>query len=140
MEIRRYIDIVKENQQGFVSADGDELPPVLYHGTIYDTWENFISKVGLDPSKTDPRGEDEEGYDDIYYNKGFVFLAWDIEQAREWAPGGYYNSTFDGAGAILSVQLDENLAKNIITSLGEFIRCPVVIPPSKLKLVEITNK
>lgn len=137
--IRKYINIINENQGVFQSADGDELPPILYHGTLLETWEQSISKTGLDPSKTDPRGEDDDGYDDISYNKGFTFLAWNIRQAREWAPGGYYNN-FEGLGAILSVHLDAELASQIRTALGEFIRCPIVIPPSRLKVVEITNK
>jgi len=136
--IRKYIEIITENQGVFQSADGDELPAILYHGTSLASWEQFISKQGLDPSKTDARGvaDDEE---DLDYNRGFTFLAWNIRQAREWAPGGYYN-TLEEPGAILSIKLDEQLASQIRTALGEFIRCPILIPVSKLSLVEVTNK
>lgn len=136
--IRQYMNIITENQ-GFISADGDEIPAVLYHGTLLETWQQHISKTGLDPAKTDPRGEDDEDYDDIFYNKGFVFLSWNIESAEAFAPGGDYNS-YPGPGAIIAVHLDQALAGKLITSLGEFIRCPVVIPPRYLKLVEVTNQ
>ena len=138
MEMRKLLDLINESQQGvLLSADDDELPNILYHGTLLELWETSISVVGLDPGKTDPRGEDDD--DDYYYNKGFIFLAWDINQARAFAPGGQLNNSAD-PGVILSVRMDQELAQHIRTALGEFIRCPVGIIPSRLTAIEITNK
>jgi hypothetical protein len=116
----------------FKSADGDPLPAVLYHGTTLEAWEKHISKEGLDPGKTEDRGSDTD-------TKGYTFLSWDKQGAKDFAPGGaYYN--WPGPGVILGVQLDAKTAGKIRTALGEFIRCPVLIPPSKLKVVEVTNQ
>jgi hypothetical protein len=127
MAIKRMVLAAKDP---FKSADGDGLPAYLYHGTLLETWEKHISKKGIDPKKTQNRGE---------HTKGFVFLGWDSRQAEEFAPGGMY-SGHTVPGAIIRVTLDAELASKIVTRLGEFVRCPVLIPPSKLKLVKITNR
>lgn len=115
----------------FRSADGDELPEFLYHGTSLEIWEQHISKEGLDPDKTDDRGKGTE-------TKGYIFLALKAKQAREWVPGGPYNNG-PGAGAILRIRLDAQLAGKIRTALGEFIRCPVRILPNRIELVGTTK-
>ena len=133
MKMRDLINIILENSE-MLSANGEELPEVVYHGTCLSTWENSIKHQGLrlNPAE-DPNDPDE------VYNTPFIFLAWSINGARYWAPGGPI-STHSGPGAILSVRLTPELAKKCRTDLGEFLRCTVPIPASHLSLIEITNQ
>lgn len=115
----------------FLSADGHEIDGPLYHGTTLEAWENGISKHGLDPDKSEDYGEDTE-------TKGYIFVTEFEQEARNFAPGGS-GSNATMPGAIIQIELDADLASKIRTVLGEHLRCPVLIPPSRLKLVDTTN-
>lgn len=109
---------------GYMSADGEMLPSTLYHGTSASNAENIL-KVGLDPARTLDRGQDSLSY---------VFLSWTKQGAAKFAPGGAYNDSAE-MGVVLAIDLDEELASHMIANLGEFVRCPVLIPPNKIRVV-----
>lgn len=107
-----------------ISADGEELPPYVYHGTSLEN-AKIILKQGLEPSKTIDRGE---------HNAGYIFLSWTQKGAAKFASGGIYNNS-PGPGVVLEIKLDPELAKTLRTNLGEFIRCPVHISPDKIRIL-----
>jgi RNA:NAD 2'-phosphotransferase (TPT1/KptA family) len=123
----RFSEIVSESTQPamLMSADKEEIPSVLYHGTSLSTYEH-IKTTGLRPMPL----PDER--------KPYVFLAWSDTTAYKFAPGGPY-STSKEPGVILEVTITPEIAKKIRSKLGEFLRCPVEIPASMIRVIDHTN-
>lgn len=110
-----------------MSADREEIPITVYHGTSLAIYEQYISKMGLSPMPL----PDEK--------KAYVFLSWSEAGASKFAPGGVWQRS-EGVGVILEVTLTPEIAKKIRSKIGEFLRCPVNIPASQIKVISYTNK
>lgn len=119
----RFHEIIGEN---LMSADGEEIPVTVYHGTHLSTYEEHISKHGLIPQ---PLPQEKQA---------FVFLAWSVKTAYKFAPGGDYSDSKE-PGVILQITLTSEIASQIRSKLGEFLRCPVTIPVSQIKAIDYTN-
>ena len=119
----RFKEIVSED---FMSADKEEIPEVVYHGTTLAAYEQYISKMGLTPQPL----PDEK--------KPYVFLSWSLAGATKFAPGGSYSNSTE-PGVILEITLTPQIAAKIRSKLGEFLRCPVAIPLSQIREIKRTN-
>lgn len=121
----RFSEIVSESTM-YMSADKEEIPSVLYHGTKLAVYEEFISQQGLMPAVA------------VDEKKPYVFLAWSETTAYKFAPGGDWGPK-EGVGVILEVTITPEIAKKIRSKLGEFLRCPVAIPASHIRVLDYTN-
>lgn len=105
-----------------------DIPTVFYHGTTLAKGK-VILRDGLLPSKME-RDDEDEG--------PFAFLSDAIGVAKAFAPGGEY-STVDTRGVILRIEPPEKMIEKFRFDLGEFIRCPVDIPPDYIEIEQYTN-
>jgi hypothetical protein len=121
----RFSEIVETKMA--MSADQEEIPLTLYHGTHLSTYEKHIKGSGLTPQAL----PDED--------HPYVFLAWSVRTAYKFAPGGD-NSDSTEPGVILEVTLTPELASSVRSKLGEFLRCPEAIPASMIRVIDYTNK
>jgi len=122
----RYSEIINENTD-LMSADKEAIPRIVYHGTRLAVYEEHISKTGITPQ---PLPQEKKAY---------VFLAWSKGTAYKFAPGGDYNESTE-PGVILEITLTPEIAKTIRSKLGEFLRCPVTVPTSCIRVIDYTNK
>jgi hypothetical protein len=118
-----------ENDDEYVEPPYEPPQKHYYHGTTVANAKKIL-KTGLDPRRTKDRGE---------HCLGYVFLARTPAEAEDFAPGGIYGMK-DGVGVILEITPPISLSKKIRTDLGEFLRCPVHIPPRYIKIFKYTNK
>jgi hypothetical protein len=89
-----------------------------YHGTSADNVESILS-LGLDPRRMDEAYNDEEPVP-------FVFLSRALHTAVSFAPDD---------GVVFEVTPPKEIEDQFVTNLGEFVRSPVTIPPSFLRLI-----
>jgi hypothetical protein len=128
----RFREIIGEEAM-LLSADRQEIPSVVYHGTRLSTWQDIISKEGLKPFAA---GDDRAGRT---WDRPFIFLSWAAYGAARYA-SNEINSFEEGEkGVVLAITLTPQIAGKIRTKLGEFLRCPVAIPASMIHVHKILN-
>ena len=91
----------------------------LYHATPVDNLPSIL-RDGLDPSRM-AQWEDEDSK--------YVFLDDRPWVARWWA------KMLGVPCVILRVELPDRLAAQLVLDKGEFVRCPVTIPPVHIEEV-----
>jgi hypothetical protein len=137
---KTYIELKKHivNDWGRLAEVAERLAEgrydVLYHGTSKSNLYDILSN-GLDPGKS--QWEHDEiafGFEPPHH---LVYLSPSLEGARDFAPGGGYSANKDPKdGVVLAIRLPEELQDKLITTRGEFIRAPFVIPPQFIEVIE----
>jgi hypothetical protein len=118
-----------------ITEDPDVLAEdeVLYHGTNRADLYALLSN-GLDPGKSQWERDEAAEFEPPHH---LVYLSPSPEGARDFAPGGAYHPNKDPEdGVLLAITLPPELQAKLITTRGEFVRAPFVIPPQFIEVVE----
>lgn len=104
---------------------------LYYHGTSVQNLENIMLN-GLDPAYCD-RSEEEP--------MPFVFLAYSVRDAADFAPGGACHRNTDASqGVVLAIYVPEDVEAQFVFDLGEYVRVPFVIHPKYISVVAKEKK
>lgn len=110
-----------------------------YHGTAAENVAS-IMKDGLDPSKTAYEDDEKANFPWRKYHK-FVFLTHDPKEAASFSPGGdSWDKQDKRDSVILAITLPSDIQKKLVYDRGEFVRCPVIIPPQYIKVYKHTPR
>lgn len=119
-----------------LKKDGEWLP--LYHCTHNELLDN-IMEDGLDPTKMNEAWKESEweasqesGYEhSLEEQPSFVFLSHNLRFPRGWKK---MKEEKGFPCTILVVRPPLEILKELVLDIGEFIRCPVLIPPQFIEV------
>jgi hypothetical protein len=114
-----------------VNDDDMDIGNVFYHGTSRAKLPD-IMKNGLDPAKSQWADDEEENFPDEPGGHYFVYLAISPSTSQSYVDD--YVDEPEG-GVMLKITLPPSFIEQLVLDRGEYIRCPVVIPPEYIEIL-----